>query len=372
MNDSYTIKYPRRRLARGLVRVLGKAILPIAFRLKVRGKENFPQKGAAILVGNHVAVMEAVLMAVVPPRQVEFLGSAEIPHERITQRAIDFYGDIPLHRGFVDRPAMRKALEVLAQGGVIGIFPEGGTWDPGKMRPQTGVAWLSYHANAPVLPIGFGGMLGALDKALKLRRPELIMNIGQLIEPIKIKPGVARKVQYEAYARQIMQAVYELIPEEEQQRESTITEERFELTIDVLHDDGKPVTSVHGIEITYPESLAKFFHRPVILKVFRENLKLPTEVLERLHEVQDAGQIYRALTHVLNYLDKQNPYFLSYRFGAKEAKEMQTSLRELAEIAQWAYQYHYLLSIRPVRIYVDSQKGIEERQVIQGVFEDWM
>lgn len=35
------------------------------------------------------------------------------------------------------------------------------------MRTQTGVAWLSYHGQAPVLPVGFGGTSGAMGKALR-------------------------------------------------------------------------------------------------------------------------------------------------------------------------------------------------------------
>ena len=40
-------------------------------------------------------------------------------------------------------------LDVLRQDGILGIFPEGGTWDPAQMQAQSGIAWLSYKAKAP-------------------------------------------------------------------------------------------------------------------------------------------------------------------------------------------------------------------------------
>jgi len=63
------------------------------------------------------------------------------------------------------------------------LFPEGGIWYPGAKEAKRGVAWLSHRADAPILPIGFGGLEGALDAIFKLKRPELVMNDGTLIPP---------------------------------------------------------------------------------------------------------------------------------------------------------------------------------------------
>jgi 1-acyl-sn-glycerol-3-phosphate acyltransferase len=58
------VKYPRRKVLRGILRFLGRLILPVFFRVELKGLENFPKNGPVIVVGNHVAVMEAVMMAV--------------------------------------------------------------------------------------------------------------------------------------------------------------------------------------------------------------------------------------------------------------------------------------------------------------------
>ena len=64
---SYTIAYPRKIVARGIARTLGRVLLPAAFRIRITGRGSFPQRGPLIVVGNHVAAMEAVLMAVYTP-----------------------------------------------------------------------------------------------------------------------------------------------------------------------------------------------------------------------------------------------------------------------------------------------------------------
>ena len=83
------------------------------------------------------------------------------------------------------------------------------------MRPQTGVAWLSLQGNAPVLPIGFGGLAGALGDAFRFKRPKLTMNIGKLIPPATIPEGRKRKEVLEEYATEILDRITELVPEED-------------------------------------------------------------------------------------------------------------------------------------------------------------
>lgn len=133
----YALRYPRKRVARTAARVAGRLVLPLMFRLRISGTSSFPRTGPLLVVGNHVAVIEAVMMAVYTPWPVEMLGAADIPHERISQIAMGFYGCIPVRRGHVDRPALNKALDVLQQRGVIGIFREGGIWQAG-CRPNGG------------------------------------------------------------------------------------------------------------------------------------------------------------------------------------------------------------------------------------------
>ncbi len=367
----YPIKYPRRRLARGAARFLGPLILPLFFKIKVSGREHFPSGGPLLAVGNHTAVMEAVLMAVYTPWQVETLGAADIPHETLSKVTMEFFGFIPVKRGHFDRAALRKALAVLEQKGVIGIFPEGGIWNAGAMRPQTGVAWLSYRANAPVLPIGFGDTTGALGAALKLEHPKLTMRIGELLPPARLQPGKARKASLEAYAQRVLDAIRALLPANERASQSTIANERFDLEIAAYRPDGRTFPTPHHLSIRYPQALAKMLHRPAILKIFTSNLCLPTQPLQNLTQAPTPARVATAIQSILDYLQDQNPYLLTYRFGPKEAEQMALGLEDLLALARWAEQAQASLTITPIRRYEDLTQQKEIVQTEQGAFKQW-
>lgn len=123
--NKITLAYPRRKVVRLLLRVLGRILVPILAKVKIHDLETFPRHGPLIVVGNHSGAMEVVLMTIYAPSVIEFLGSIDILHEPYIAAVITAYGFIPVHRGKVSRAALQAGLDVLRQGGVLGIFPEG-------------------------------------------------------------------------------------------------------------------------------------------------------------------------------------------------------------------------------------------------------
>jgi 1-acyl-sn-glycerol-3-phosphate acyltransferase len=343
----------------------------LAFRVEIIGRENFPRSGPLLVVGNHTAAMEAVLMVIYPPWQVEVLGSVDVPHEKITQAAASIYKFIPVNRGHFDRTALVKSLDVLRQGGVLVVFPEGGIWDAGRMRAHTGVAWLSYRANAPVLPIGFSGTTGALEAALRLKRPQLTMHVGQSMPAARLPEEQSRKAYFEAFATDVVEAIRALLPPDDPARRSRIVDERFELQVSVQANDGSPQTYPSDLAIQHATALAKFLHRPAILKIFTSNLSFPTRPLQDLDRERDPERIAGAVRAILNYLHADNPYLLTYRFGPQEAEAMRLGLGELLALAKWASGSGLGLRVTPIRRY-SSPGGEEVVQVKQGTFEEWM
>lgn len=366
------IPYPRRRLTRGLARGLGRLLVPLLFKVDIQGQENFPESGPLIVVGNHLAVMETVMMTVFSPWPPEMLGSVDVPHELITRIMSDLYGYIPIWRGQVDRQAMEQALSVLEQGGILGLFPEGGIWDPGAMKAHTGVAWLSYRGKTPVLPIGFSGTPGALGAALRLEKPSLNMNVGKPMPPAEPQPGEARRDFFQRYAEQVLDAINALRPDGDETPGDQIHDENFELQV-TLHDEEDTLQEIpDGLRIHNARALAKLLHRPGILKIFRKNLRLPVAALQELEREPEPEALETASEAILEYLKKVNPYLLTYRFGPKEAESMRTGLQELNALSHWAAAHHKHLHIVPVRRYYLYSQEEEIVQTRQDIVEDWM
>lgn len=369
----YKIKYPRKQIVRNFVRVLGKFVLPLVFRIKIEGMENFPSSGPLILVANHTAWMETVMLAVYSPRLVEFIGSTDVPHEKVVAFFIKLFGVIPVQRGAVDRLALTSTLDVLQQEGVIGIFPEGGFWEPGRMRAQTGVSWISHRGHTPVLPIAVSGTQGAVKNALRLKRPRMTMKVGTLIPPCTIPEGTHRKTNYQHYSEKVMQAVQVLLPLEERSEEFDI-QETFVTWFTIRDTSGNTVDLPEQLFPTHHQALAKLLHRPGILKIFRNNLKMPIEPLQQLHTQPPVADILRAVDPMLAYLqdmESGNPYLLTYRFGPKIADAMLTGLRELRSLCLWASENGYSILIQPVLTTLHPDTGEKSVHITQGEFNDF-
>ena len=65
--NNYSLPYPRKKWIRFFIRFIGRLILPILFEIRISGKNNFPRKGPLLVVGNHTAAMEAVLLKYLLP-----------------------------------------------------------------------------------------------------------------------------------------------------------------------------------------------------------------------------------------------------------------------------------------------------------------
>jgi 1-acyl-sn-glycerol-3-phosphate acyltransferase len=347
---------------RGGMRYLGRLLLGLLTRTEVTGRDHLPASGPLLVVGNHDAALEVALLIAHTPWTVELLGADDVPPPRWVQILGKIHGYITLNRGHPDRRALSQALELLRQDGILAIFPQGGIWDPGFRPARRGVAWLSHRAGAPILPIGFGNTPGALDALLRLHRPRLSVNIGSLMPPVHPAPGVPRKKAYREAAQSIMNAVYALIPAEQRRRQHRMLDERFELRVALQQSDGTPAAPPPETSIAHPAALAKFFYRPAILDILRRNLHLPVQALQQISNESDPSRILRAIQPVIAYLEDENPFLLTYRFGQAQGQAMQAGLYELRDLSAWAGEADLLLTITPIRRYrlpEDTQDRVE-------------
>lgn len=136
-------------------------LLHLVFRPWVRGEEHVPSTGPAILVSNHLAVIDSFVLPLVLKRKIRFIGKAEYFTGRGIKGRLQagFFrgvGTIPVDRGGgkASEAALRTGLNVLASGQLFGIYPEGTRSPDGRLyRGKTGVARLALESGAPVIPV---------------------------------------------------------------------------------------------------------------------------------------------------------------------------------------------------------------------------
>ncbi len=160
----------------GLRRVV-RPVLRRFFDFRVSGLEHVPPAGAFIVAANHANYLDGVVLGAALPRQIVFLVMPRV--YRATPLHPFFHrhlGSIPIELARPDPGAIRRALRVLDDGGVVGIFPEGPFGRQGSLvRFQPGVALVALRAGVPVVPAAITGTFQALaDRRWHIPRPSPI------------------------------------------------------------------------------------------------------------------------------------------------------------------------------------------------------
>ncbi len=160
-------------------------ILRIVFRPWADGTENVPKEGPAIIASNHLSFSDHFFAPLPLPRKVVFLAKSEYFTGRglkglVSKAFFSGVGQIPVDRsgGEASERALRTGLHVLAQGELLGIYPEGTRTPDGRLyRGKTGVARLALEARAPVIPC-------AMIVGFEFQPP------GRITPRLGIRPGV--------------------------------------------------------------------------------------------------------------------------------------------------------------------------------------
>lgn len=140
--------------------VLG-PLLKLLFRPWVRGMENIPSNGAAILASNHLSFSDSIFLPLQVRRPVVFLAKSEyFTGKGIKGALVRWFfkstGQLPIDRsgGKASEASLNTGLGVLAQGLLLGIYPEGTRSPDGRLyRGRTGIARMVLEAKVPVIPV---------------------------------------------------------------------------------------------------------------------------------------------------------------------------------------------------------------------------
>ncbi len=147
-------------MAYWFVKIVLTPILRIVYRVRVEGREHLPRTGAVILASNHRSFLDSIFLPMVIRRRVTFVAKAEYFDDPKTAWFFRAVGQIPIRRegGSASEGALAAATDVLVDGGVFGIYPEGTRTRDGLLhKGKTGVARLALATGAPIVPVGLIG-----------------------------------------------------------------------------------------------------------------------------------------------------------------------------------------------------------------------
>ena len=172
---------PRPNRVYRFFRVILRFLLFKLFRMEVVGADRIPASGPAILAPNHRSLIDHPAIGVVTNRPIRFMAKEELFASRFGAAVLRLLGAFPVRRGKPDRASLRTALELLEQGHLVGIYPEGTRTPTSRFEElEEGLAYVALKAGVPIVPIAISGTEAVFPRDRKLPRiVKIRMHIGE-------------------------------------------------------------------------------------------------------------------------------------------------------------------------------------------------
>ncbi|MCL4472724.1 MAG: 1-acyl-sn-glycerol-3-phosphate acyltransferase [Actinobacteria bacterium] len=188
-----------------IVRVLITRPLQWTYHMELIGGENWPRQGPAIFASNHASNMDPPLVCLSYFGHIRWMAKIELLKAPVLGWLLMKLGAFPVRRGESDREAIRRARELLEQGYIVGMFPEGTRQRNGMLgEPQPGVGLLAMTPGVPVFPIRIRGDEKIVSNG-RPHRPKVTVTVGP---PIDLDiTGMSKGKAYREASRRIMAAI---------------------------------------------------------------------------------------------------------------------------------------------------------------------
>ena len=189
-----------------VVKHLTNFALHVAFKMEYEGIENIPEGGGYLACANHRTMIDPFFFVNKVKPQMSFMAKQELFENKITNAIFRGLGAFPVNRGKGDTGAIDTAVNILEEGGILGIFPEGTRSKSGiPLRPKSGAALVAIRTKSDILPIGI-----SFDNPLRFRS-KVTIRFGKVIrfEELGAEQGLPSEMKQAS--KLIMGRIVELV-----------------------------------------------------------------------------------------------------------------------------------------------------------------
>ncbi len=181
------------------VRAVLAAVCRLAFRVRISGADRLPATGPYVLAPSHRSIIDILVCSTLTRRRLRFMAKVELFRVPVLGPFLSLMGSFPVERGAADRSAIEAGAQVLAEGEVLVIYPEGTRSNGVDITElQRGAAYLAIKAGAPVVPVGIGGTESILPSGSRIPKlHEVAIVVGDPI-PSPTDDGTARRTDVRA------------------------------------------------------------------------------------------------------------------------------------------------------------------------------
>ncbi len=198
-----------------ILKILATLIFKIFFGFKVEGKENIPERPPYLIASNHVSYLDPIVIGCAFPHKVRFMAKKELFENKFLLWLLNQLGVFPVDRDALDISSVKKSIQILKDGGVLGIFPEGTRSKDGKFKgANKGVIGIAAKGGVPIVPVALKGTYEAWPAGQKiLKFHEIIVKIGKPIYLFEIFSENG-KIDYKKGAEILTLRIKELLEDE--------------------------------------------------------------------------------------------------------------------------------------------------------------
>jgi len=189
--------------------------LGIMCRIDTRDLDKIPLNGPMIVYTNHTGSIEVPMTFVLlQPRPLTGIAKTETWDNSFMAWLFNLWGIIPIRRGEADLDAMRKTLDSLKEGKILGMSPEGTRNKTGKLlRGHPGIVMLAIRSGAPLIPLAHWGGENFKSNLKKLKRTDFHAIVGDPFV-INTKGEKIDKNTRQVIVDELMYQLATLLPEE--------------------------------------------------------------------------------------------------------------------------------------------------------------
>jgi 1-acyl-sn-glycerol-3-phosphate acyltransferase len=188
-----------------VVRVITSLYAYTFLRARAISSENAPGSGAVILAPNHFSFMDHFLMGCFIRRKVRFMAKTQL-FKRPMQFVYTHGGVFPVRRGARDEETFITAETILARGGAVTMYCEGGRSRTGKVAEQAkrGIGRLALETGVPVVPIAIFGS-SCVRNWKRLQFPKVTVQYGQAMRWERVENPT--REQQQAVADEVLKEI---------------------------------------------------------------------------------------------------------------------------------------------------------------------
>ena len=186
-----------------IFKFIASIIFKILYRVEIINKDNIPKEGRFLLCSNHTSVFDPVLLSIIVPREIAWMGKKELFENKLSAKLFSTLGVFPVDRHETELSTIKHAMKVLKNEGVLGIFPEGTrVTEMNIENAKAGVALIGIKTKSPILPVYIEGTYKPFSK--------LRVNFGDVFDFSESYGERLTTNDYKIYAEEILTTIYSI------------------------------------------------------------------------------------------------------------------------------------------------------------------